>query len=131
MMIFRYARHSRDIGKLKLFYTRILGLELVGSFEGHNGINWVILGEKGGSWHLEFTESEYAPVHTFDEEDNLVFYPEDRQKYDQVLERIHQENIPIVTPRNSYWEEHGLMILDPDRFRVVVSSDRIKVNETT
>ncbi len=125
MMIFRYARHSLDIEKLKLFYTRILGLELVGSFEGHNGINGVMLGQKGGSWHLEFTESDHAPAHSFDEEDNLVFYPEDRPAYEQILDRIHQQNIPIVTPRNSYWEAHGLMILDPDRFRVVISADRI------
>ncbi len=130
-MVFRYARHSKDITRLTAFYTEILGLEIVGSFEGHNGINGVMLGQKGGHWHLEFTESQHSPNHTFDEEDNLVFYPEDRKAYDQILERIEQQEIPGVVPRNSYWEEHGLMILDPDGFRVVISSDRIKENQSS
>lgn len=128
-MVFRYARHSEDIARLTTFYTEILGLDIVGSFEGHNGTNGVMLGETGGHWHLEFTESADAPDHTFDEEDNLVFYPESKTEFNEILKRILQGNIPRVKPRNSYWEEHGVMILDPDGFRVVISTDRIKVNE--
>ncbi|HRW76706.1 MAG: VOC family protein [Lewinellaceae bacterium] len=125
-MTFRYARHTRNLEALTRFYTRILGLDIVGSFEGHDGINGVMIGPTGAQWHLEFTESAEPPVHAFDEEDNLVFYPADRLAYDTILERIRQQQIPEIAPRNSYWEDHGIMILDPDGYRVVISSDRIR-----
>ena len=128
-MHFRYARHTNDIRLLEDFYAKVLNLDILGGFQDHDGYNGVFLGPKGGSWHLEFTESPDAPVHTFDEEDNLVFYPESQTEFDQIIERIQEENILRAKPKNTYWETHGVMILDPDGFRVVISSDRIKVNE--
>ncbi|MCF8238631.1 MAG: VOC family protein [Saprospiraceae bacterium] len=124
-MHFRYARHSNDLKKLTDFYSGILNLDILGGFQDHDGYNGVFLGPNDGNWHLEFTESPDAPNHSFDEEDNLVFYPENRLVYDQILQRIHRENIPLVKPKNPYWETHGVMILDPDGFRVVISGDRI------
>ena len=70
------------------FYTGSWAGYVVGSFEGHDGINGVMIGPTGAQWHLEFTESAEPPVHAFDEEDNLVFYPADRLAYDTILERI-------------------------------------------
>lgn len=39
-MTFRFARHTNDLEQLKSFYTSVLGLELIGGFENHNGIQW-------------------------------------------------------------------------------------------
>ncbi|MBK7342347.1 MAG: VOC family protein [Saprospiraceae bacterium] len=124
-MHFRYARHTSDISKLEDFYATVLNLDILAGFQDHDGYNGVFLGPKGGSWHLEFTESSDVPDHTFDEEDNLVFYPEDRTAYDRILEQIQLQKIPLVPPRNPYWVAHGIMILDPDGFRVVISNDRL------
>ncbi len=125
-MVFRYARHSPDINRLADFYTHVIGLKLISRFEAHNGYNGIFLGPKGSSWHLEFTESDEPPNHSFDEEDNLVFYPESSDEWETILQQIKVHGLSEVVPKNPYWFDHGVMILDPDGYRVVISKQRIK-----
>ena len=125
-MELRCARHTNDLKSITDFYTEILGLELLFSFENHNGYNGIFLGKSGQSWHLEFTSSATQAVHTFDEEDLLVFYPTDQEEYNQIINRIDLNGIKKEKPVNPFWIENGVMIKDPDGFGVIVSN--MKVN---
>ena len=73
-MKFRVARHTSKIDTIINFYHSILGFDILGSFENHDGYDGVFLGLKDENWHLEFTISETSPNHHPDEDDLLVFY---------------------------------------------------------
>ena len=126
-MTFRHARHTNNLEQLKTFYTEILGLEVLGSFENHNNYDGVFIGKPNENWHLEFTQTTEIVNHTFDEDDILVFYPNTNQEYELILEKIIKENIQFIAPKNPYWKENGKMILDPDGYRIIVSN--LKINQ--
>ena len=126
-MTFRHARHTNNLEQLKTFYTEILGLEVLGSFENHNNYDGVFIGKPNENWHLEFTQTNEIVHHTFDEDDILVFYPNTNQEYELILEKIIKENIQFIEPKNPYWKENGKMILDPDGYRIIVSN--LKINQ--
>jgi catechol-2,3-dioxygenase len=43
-MKFRYARHTNDLKSIVDFYTKIIGLKKLGSFENHSNYNGVFIG---------------------------------------------------------------------------------------
>lgn len=53
-MIFRVARHTNNITAIQDFYTQVLGLKLLGSFEQHDGYDGIFLVYKmpRGIWSL-------------------------------------------------------------------------------
>jgi len=120
-MIFRAARHTNDLRPLIDFYTRIIGLEVLGSFTDHDGYDGVFLGKPGHDWHLEFTRSPAGANHVPDPDDLLVFYPQDIPEYHEINGRIDKHGIIREIPENPYWRTNGIMIKDPDGFGVVIS----------
>lgn len=116
---FRVARHTKNIDKVKDFYTRLVGLRLLYEFN-HDGYIGVMLGQKEDNWHLEFTMSDKEPKHCSDEEDVLVFYFDNDKKYIEVLERFKFEGIDPVESANPYWDVYGRTYIDPDGYRVVM-----------
>ncbi len=62
-MNFRYARHTNNLKPLIEFYTKVIGLEIIGNFENHDKYNGVFLGKQDLDWHLEFTESDEKVNH--------------------------------------------------------------------
>lgn len=124
-MIFRNARHTNNLKSITEFYTQIIGLEVLFSFENHNGYNGIFIGKPEHDWHLEFTSSETKAEHQFDEEDILVFYPTDKKEYDEIVEKINSKNLAILKAKNPFWDDNGILIQDPDGFKVIVSSMRI------
>jgi catechol 2,3-dioxygenase-like lactoylglutathione lyase family enzyme len=125
-MEFRNARHTNDLKPIIEFYTKILGLEVLFSFENHNDYSGVFLGLPGLDWHLEFTTSETKAVHVFDAEDLLVFYPKERSVYDGIVENIRNHNIEEFKARNPFWDDNGVMIKDPDGYGVIISDFKLK-----
>lgn len=125
-MTFRFARHTNNLDQLKTFYTSVLGFEVIGSFENHNEYDGVFIGKPNENWHLEFTQTNEIVIHTFDEDDILIFYPNSKQEYNLILEHIEQQNICFIEPKNPYWKENGKMILDPDGYRIIISN--LKIN---
>jgi len=125
-MILRIARHTNNLERIKSFYTRILGLELLGSFENHSNYNGIFIGKPNLDWHLEFTQSEDKANHNFDEDDILVLYPETVLEYDTLITTISENNITFISAKNPYWNQNGKMFLDPDGARIVISNLRIK-----
>ena len=123
-MQFRAARHTNRLEAITQFYTSGLGLEVLGSFEDHEGYNGVFIGKRGLPWHLEFTSSEEEATHTPDADDLLVLYPDTQAEVDAIEQRLKAASIPIVPAQNPYWNRNGLHVLDPDGFGVVISPQR-------
>lgn len=120
-MTFRYARHTNNLEQLKSFYIDVLGLELLGGFENHNGYDGVFIGKQEENWHLEFTQSDEVPNHTFDDDDLLVFYPNSKLEFDLLKEKLEHHSVQFVISKNPYWSENGIQFLDPDGFGIVIS----------
>ncbi|GAA4072939.1 VOC family protein [Flavobacterium cheonanense] len=124
-MTFRFARHTNNLEQLKSFYIDILGLELLGGFENHDGYDGVFIGKSNENWHLEFTKSDEIVTFNFGEEDILVFYPNTKLEFELIQDRIESNSIKFIDSKNPYWNENGKMILDPDGYRVVISHLKI------
>ena len=125
-MKFRFARHTNDLEKIKFFYTNILGLKLIGNFENHNEYDGVFIGKTNENWHLEFTKSKENITLKFCEEDLLVFYPNTKSEFNQILDNLNAHKINFIEAKNPYWNENVKMILDPDGYRIVISNFKIK-----
>lgn len=129
-MKFRFARHTNDLEKIKAFYTTILGLKILGSFENHNDYDGVFIGKPNLDWHLEFTKSNEIVEFNFNEDDILIFYPETNSEYDALLDKISNHAISIIQSKNPYWNSPeasgGKMILDPDGYRIIISNLKVK-----
>lgn len=125
-MTFRFARHTNDLEKLKLFYSTILGFEVLGGFQNHNNYDGIFLGKQNLDWHLEFTQSDEMIEFNFNEDDILVFYPDTIVEYDVLIENISKNNINFIASKNPYWNLNGKMILDPDGYRIIISNLKAK-----
>jgi len=125
-MKFRFARHTNDLDKIKLFYTEILQFEILGGFENHNDYDGVFIGKQNMDWHLEFTKSNELVGFNFNPDDVLVFYPETLVEYDLLIENISRNNIKFIASKNPYWKDSGKMILDPDGYHVIISNLKAK-----
>jgi 2-oxoisovalerate dehydrogenase E1 component len=106
-MTFRYARHTNNLEKLQWFYTSILELGVIGGFKNHNGYDGIFIGKPNENWHIEFTQNQEVVTHTFNEDDILVFYPENQLEYQTIVANIHKNNIQTLEPKNPYWKENG------------------------
>lgn len=123
-MKFRIARHTNDLKNIISFYTEILGLDILGSFESHDGYDGVFLGLKNADWHLEFTRSKEAAQHISDEDDLLVFYAESEEEYQNITSRFFENGHQNLHAKNPYWNENGSYYLDPDGFGVIISKTK-------
>lgn len=119
-MIFRVARHTNDFEPLIEFYTEVIGLAILGKFENHNGYDGIFFGKEGLDWHLEFTKSESKADHKFDDDDLLVFYPKTKDEFEKILLQIEARKIKKLKPTNPYWQENGILISDPDGFKIII-----------
>ena len=124
-MEFRFARHTNNLEAIKSFYIGILGLELLGSFENHNGYDGVFIGIPNTDWHLEFTKSDEKIAFNFNEDDILVLYPNTKIEFNVLISNLLRHHISSITSKNPYWNENGQMYLDPDGYRVVISHLKI------
>jgi catechol 2,3-dioxygenase-like lactoylglutathione lyase family enzyme len=125
-MTFRFARHTNDLEQIKSFYIDILGFELLGGFENHNGYDGVFIGKSNENWHLEFTKTKEVICFDFKEDDTLVFYPESKMEFDLLINKLQSHEIEFIKAKNPYWNENGKMILDPDGYRILISDLKIR-----
>jgi catechol 2,3-dioxygenase-like lactoylglutathione lyase family enzyme len=117
-MHLRVARHTERIDELVAFYRDGLGLELSGTFAGHDGYSGVFLAIPGTGAHLEFTSGSSSTVSVPHPESLLVFYLDDPAKVAATVERT---GVTPINAENPYWERIGAVTLrDPDGFLVVL-----------
>lgn len=120
-MKLRVARHTANLEQIIFFYHDLLGLEVLGNFEDHNGYNGVFLGLKNTGWHLEFTTSAHAPQHEPDDDDLLVFYQHSTVDYEALQQKFEAHHIKRIPAKNPYWNANGCTYLDPDGYRIVIA----------
>lgn len=123
MVQFRVARPTHQLNKIIEFYHNGLGLEIVGSFENHEGYDGVMFGLPGVDYHLEFTQHVNAtPILPPSEDNLLVFYVPDLEQRDAIVSRLGSMGYDPVQPENPYWNLNGITICDPDGWRVVLQN---------
>ena len=120
-MTLRVARHTDDLEPIIEFYRDILWLEIIGEFRNNNNYDGVFFGKEDLDWHLEFTTSIDRTDHRPDKEDLLVFNVGSEKEYIKLKDRLKDNGISPVVPKNPYWKENGLTYVDPDGFRIVIS----------
>lgn len=125
-MTFRFARHTNNLEQIKSFYIDVLGFQLLGGFENHNGYDGIFIGRANENWHLEFTKSDEVVFLNFNDDDIIVFYPKNKIDFDLIMNKIQSLNIDFIKGKNPYWNENGKMILDPDGYKIVISDLKIK-----
>lgn len=125
-MTFRFARHTNNLEQIKSFYIDVLGFQLLGGFENHNGYDGIFIGRANENWHLEFTKSDEVVFFNFNDDDIIVFYPKNKIDFDLIMNKIQSLNIDFIKGKNPYWNENGKMILDPDGYKIVISDLKIK-----
>ena len=122
----RIARPSHDLWASERFWVEGLGLEVLfradESAEGGHAL--LMVGWPEAAWHLELVsdpdgETPAAPT----EEDLLVLYL-DGEADAGVISRLVDAGGIQVTSRNPYWDHGGVTIMDPDGYRLVLTSRR-------
>lgn len=114
------ARHTASLDRMIHFYGSLLGLEVLGRFEDHNGYSGVFLGKDALGWHLEFTVSSHLPQHLPDPDDLLVFYTGTEREYREICQNAESMKLQELMPVNPYWKEVGRLFPDPDGFAVMI-----------
>lgn len=120
-MKFRYARHTNHLRPLIDFYTKVIGLEILGEFKDHSNYNGVFLGLPDLDWHIEFTESDEPADHKPDEDDLLVFYLDTQDKIHTILKHAQKLGFAPVKSKNPYWNQNGTELRDPDNFGIILT----------
>jgi catechol 2,3-dioxygenase-like lactoylglutathione lyase family enzyme len=113
----RFARHTHRLDEVVRFYGEGLGLPELGRFDDHDGYSGVFFGLPGTAAQLEFTSGgrhDAPPPHL---ETLLVLYLGDGEAVEERRRRIGAE--PVAS-ENPYWNTHGITLVDPDGFRVVL-----------
>jgi len=123
-MKFRYARHTNNLKSITEFYTKIIGLDILGSFENHSNYNGVFLGLPNLNWHLEFTESDNKANHNPDDDDLIVFYLNAEVALNMILKNARKFNVLPVNSKNPYWKTNGTELRDPDGFGIILTLDK-------
>jgi catechol 2,3-dioxygenase-like lactoylglutathione lyase family enzyme len=113
----RFARHTERLDELVRFYRDGLGLPEIGRFANHDGYDGVFLALPGTSAHLEFTSGPGHEPPDPHPETLLVLYLGSREAVEEACLRLGKDP---VEPANPYWKQHGVTLLDPDGFSVVL-----------
>ena len=117
----RIARPTDNIAALLPFYCKGLGFEVIGSFEGHQGFDGIMLGHPHAPYHLEFTHHRGHQVGKASSQEHLlVFYLPDPQQWTQAVERMEETGFVPVASYNPYWDVRGKTYEDADGYRVVL-----------
>lgn len=120
---FRVARPTHQLEEIIRFYHEGLGLEIISSFQNHDGYDGVMFGLPSFDYHLEFTQHmDGKPVPPPSEDNLLVFYIPDRNERDRIVQRLQQMGHESVPPENPYWAVNGVTICDPDGWRIVLQN---------
>src|SRR5688572_13766794 len=117
----RIARPTDQLEKVVKFYSEGLGLNILGSFEDHEGYDGVMLGLPGFPYHLEFTSHKNGSPCPAPSKDNLlVLYIPDKTAINAIENRLKSMQYDPVEPENPYWKANGITFEDPDGWCLVL-----------
>jgi len=119
----RVARPTDQLEAIVKMYRDGLDLEVLDSFEDHQGFDGVMLGNAGMKYHFEFTRHRGHSAGKAPTRDNLlVFYIPDRAEWEARCKKMEAAGFKIVPAYNPYWEKLGKTFEDPDGYRVVIQN---------
>ncbi len=119
----RVARPTDNLEAIVDMYCRGLAFEVLGSFEGHDGFDGVMLGCPGAEYHLEFTQQHGHTAGRAPSEDHLlVFYIPDGDRWTAACARMEAAGFKPVSSYNPYWDQQGRTFEDLDGYRVVLQN---------
>ncbi|MBX9687343.1 MAG: VOC family protein [Candidatus Obscuribacterales bacterium] len=119
----RVARPTDNLVEVIHFYRDALGMDLLFEFSDHAGFSGAMLGHKGSSYHLEFTQKAGHIAGRAPTQDNLlVFYITDFEAWTRAVARMEKHGYRNVCSFNPYWDKNGKTFEDPDGYRVVLQN---------
>ena len=119
----RIARPTDQLEAIVKMYKDGLDLEILGSFEDHQGFDGFMLGSAGMEYHLEFTRHRGHPVGKAPTKDNLlVFYIPERAQWEKRCQQMAAAGFKSVQSYNPYWDRSGKTFEDLDGYRVVIQN---------
>ncbi len=102
-------------------YAHGLALDVLGTFQDHDGFDGVILGHPHAPYHLEFTcHRDSAPPARPDPDQLLVWYLPDRAQWTETCARMLDAGFRPLAAVNPYWDRQGRTFEDLDGYRVVL-----------
>lgn len=118
----RVARPSRDLAAAERFWCGGLGLEVLARIEptGVGEHRLLMLGDPGAAWHLELVEQRDSPSDPASVQDQLVLYLDGDVAGH--LERVERAGGRRTAASNPYWDRWGTTVVDPDGYRLVLST---------
>lgn len=120
-MRMRVAWQTDRLEACAQFYGELLGLTVLVRFEDHAGYDGVVFGLPGSAAQLELTAHRAgSPASSSGADDLLVLYLDDRAAADALAVRCRAAGVQQVEPENPYWDGRAVVLLDPDRRRVVL-----------
>jgi uncharacterized glyoxalase superfamily protein PhnB len=123
----RIVRPTSNIPEMIRFYQDGLGFETLLSLKDKDGFDAVMLGHEGLGYHLTFTQWESLETVRAPSEDNLlVFYLPEENKWQEAVERMIEAGYEPVKPFNPYWAGEGKTFEDIDGYRIVLQHDAWK-----
>lgn len=124
----RVTRPTNNIAALLPFYCGGLGFEVLGTFAGHEGFDGVLLGHKGGGYHLEFASKAGHDAGRAPTLDNLlVFYLPDDNAFSGAVRRMEKAGFGALVSFNPYWDRWGKTYENADGYRVVFAKMKTPV----
>ena len=119
--VLRVARPTDQLEAVAAMYREGLDLEVLASFDDHEGFDGVILGRSGGPYHLELTHHRGHRVGRAPTQDHLlVLYVPDLAEWAARCERMRRAGFAEVPSYNPYWDRQGRTFEDLDGYRVVL-----------
>ncbi|HEY4195226.1 MAG TPA: VOC family protein [Mucilaginibacter sp.] len=117
----RIARPTDRLKEVVDFYRQGLGLNMIGSFNDHDGYEGVMLGMPDASVHLEFTHHiSGSPCPAPTRDNLLVFYFDTYADYQKAVDQLKNIGAKEVEPENPYWNNKSTSFEDPDAWGVVL-----------
>jgi len=117
----RLARPSTDLVRAEVMYVAGLGWQVLGRFTDHEGFDGVMVGEPGGTYHLEFTQARrHAVLPTPTQDDLLVLYLPAQQVWRDQCNAMAAAGFHAVASFNPFWDRLGRTFEDFDGYRVVL-----------
>ncbi|WP_063886399.1 VOC family protein [Streptomyces sp. NRRL S-31] len=127
----RIARPSTDLAAAERFYSQGLGLDVLhrGAGDPEAGTHDLLMvGPRGGQWHLELTVGTRETVLPSSTPDDLLVIYLDAPVSKEMVDRATDHGGRVVTAHNPYWDRGGVTIADPDGYRVVLTERRWGAN---
>jgi hypothetical protein len=119
----RIARPTDQLEAIVAMYKDGLSLEVLGSFEAHQGFDGVMLGKAGMEYHFEFTHHRGHSVGKAPTTDNLlVFYIPNMDEWEGRCKQMEAAGFKPVQSYNPYWDRSGRTFEDLDGYRVVIQN---------